>query len=206
MVRNQDRQATQNDMCLVGIKPSNCGVTWSVAKCLKVKVAKHVETHSLTTCLVVFSHPSEKIWKSIGMIIPNIWENKMDGNQTTTTNQLQYRPIVWPRSTHETMSQEECAHEALCCGTFIFTTRATGNPEWEDHSISKAVRCSGSRVRNNCCKSSSKYSTEVAYWTVNSDLENPNCLGAHHGRRKQVARLVSLVFGRLGTHNYMANL
>ena len=30
--------------------------------------------------------PLWKIWKSIGMIIPNIWENKFDGNQTT--NQL----------------------------------------------------------------------------------------------------------------------
>ena len=27
--------------------------------------------------------PLWKIWKSIGMIIPNIWENKIDGNQTT---------------------------------------------------------------------------------------------------------------------------
>ena len=27
-------------------------------------------------------NPSEK-YESIGMIIPNIWENKIDGNQTT---------------------------------------------------------------------------------------------------------------------------
>ena len=32
--------------------------------------------------------PIWKIWKSIGMIIPNIWENAKNGNQTTNQDRL----------------------------------------------------------------------------------------------------------------------
>ena len=39
---------------------------------------------------LVVGPPLWKIWKSIGMIIPNIWENKIDVNQTT--NQPCSRP------------------------------------------------------------------------------------------------------------------
>ena len=38
---------------------------------------------------LVVGPPLWKIWKSIGTIIPNIWENKIDGNQTT--NQKEHR-------------------------------------------------------------------------------------------------------------------
>ena len=40
-------------------------------------MATHFPVRKNCNCLVVLGHPSEK-YESIGMIIPNIWENKID--------------------------------------------------------------------------------------------------------------------------------
>ena len=39
--------------------------------------------------------PLWKIWTSIGMIIPNIWENKIDGNQTTNQTNIEKKVQIW---------------------------------------------------------------------------------------------------------------
>ena len=39
--------------------------------------------------------PLWKIWKSIGMIIPNIWDNAKNGNQTTNQLWVSKPPHVW---------------------------------------------------------------------------------------------------------------
>ena len=51
--------------------------------CIRSKHKLHLLPHLRYSFTGWWFEPLWKIWKSIGMIIPNIWEHRIDGNQTT---------------------------------------------------------------------------------------------------------------------------
>ena len=58
------------------------GLLWTRQR-LKKALIGTVVTKEVRNRTGWWFEPLRKIWKSIGMIIPNIWENKIDVNQTT---------------------------------------------------------------------------------------------------------------------------
>ena len=76
--------------------------------------------------------PLWKIWKSIGMIIPNIWGNSKNGNQTTNQNWLRFPVSIVP-SSNSVMDWWPCPTG------FLLSNSERAAPRVNDTSTSKTV-------------------------------------------------------------------